>query len=112
MARNACQVTHLHKRFSLPAAASARLRGIGVGTDDGDRLDAPLLQREKIAIVLEEDHARARRFERSPLPGRIQKWRREVGLFAVEPPKLNCCPQDATDLVVYGRFAERSGLDG
>src|ERR1700683_208198 len=55
------QVTYRRKRLRFGAAAAGRLGWIGIRSDDCNRSHVSFIERQKITVIFEQNHSRARR---------------------------------------------------
>ena len=65
-----------------------------------------LVEREQIALILQEDHALARRLERQLLVLLVVGRDREIRLRTIEPAEANSGLQDVANFLVDGRLGD------
>ena len=100
------------ERPHLGAAAADRDRRVGVRTDERDGLQLLPVERQQLAVVLQQHQAGAGRVERHRAPLFAVERKAGVDGRTIEPAEADGGAQDPSDLVVDRRLRDLAGLDG
>ena len=87
------------ERDDACAASAYRDARKSIWADDEDGVDLSLVEREKLVVVLEKNHALASGIERDSVILRIEERDGGVGLGAVEPAEASCGSEDVANLL-------------
>ena len=110
--RQPLQEAGRRQRPHLGAAAADGDRRVGVRADERDGLQLLPVERQQIAVVLQQHQAGAGGVERHRATLLVVEREAGVDGRAIEPAEANRRAQDPPDLVVDRRRRDLAGLDG